>query len=141
MHLDFNWFSRRFWARDHARWFFALAPKVLTENPQILRVSQRLRRTAKELEWDVKWTPLEQLHLTVGFVGEVTDSQKSQLIVIGEKVASRISVFDLDVKDVSAFPEVEAARVVWVGVRRTLPLVELHEVLAQELAEAEWVLV
>ena len=122
---------------DHGRWFFALAPKSLSENKQIIRVTQRLRRTAKEADWDIKWMPLDRLHVVVGFVGEVTEAQKSRLLAIGEKVASQVAAFDMDLKDLGAFPEPEAGRVVWVGVRRTLALVQLHDQLVEAMEKMD----
>lgn len=118
------------------RWFYALAPRELAESPQILRVVQRLRRTAKEADWDVKWTPFDQLHLTLGFMGTITAEQRELALKVGERTAQRAEAIELDVKDVSAFPEPEAGRVVWVGVRRTQSLIRLHDFLAQEMATA-----
>jgi RNA 2',3'-cyclic 3'-phosphodiesterase len=121
---------------NEPRWFFALSPQGLREHPEVLRVLSRLRKSADEQEWDVKWTPKIQLHVTVGFVGPVNPEQSLALKNIGARVAALAKRTQLELKDVSAFPELEAGRVVWVGVRRTRELVELHAALGAELAAA-----
>jgi len=118
------------------RWFFAVAPTELPKHPQLLRVAQRLKRSAKDSEWEVKWVPMDQLHLTVGFIGNITEEQRQRLMDIGAEAAKASRAFDLDLKGVSAFPEPEAGRVVWVGVRRTQDLVRLHEALTERLSVA-----
>jgi len=116
---------------EQGRWFFALAPKGLAENKQIIRVTQRLRRTAKDAGWDIKWAMADQLHVVIGYVGDVTEAQKSGLFTLGAMVAGQTSAFDMDLKGLGAFPEPEAGRVVWVGVRRTMALVELNDALVE----------
>lgn len=119
-----------------ARWFFALQPEGLTSHTGVQRVLGRLRRSADERDWEVRWTAKEHLHVTVGFVGEVEEARHPLLHEIGQSVSSETHSFPLELKNVDAFPEISAGRVVWVGVRRTQALLHLHEVMASQLMAA-----
>lgn len=62
---------------------------------------------------DVRWTPLEQLHLTLRFLGEVPDHLQEP---IEERLARvRVEPFILPIEGVGAFPPKGPPRVVWSG--------------------------
>jgi 2'-5' RNA ligase len=64
---------------------------------------------------DFRWTPTENLHLTIRFLGSVDRT-------VAEGVADRIAggrpaAFDLELGDIGTFGRSRAVRVVWVGLR------------------------
>jgi 2'-5' RNA ligase len=62
----------------------------------------------------VAWTPPPQLHVTLRFLGEISDDESPSLV---ERLA-RVNVqpFLLPLEGVGAFPPKRAARVLWAGV-------------------------
>ncbi len=73
----------------------------------------------------------ENLHLTLKFLGEVSEAQVGELGEALASLAKNISVFDLRGSGFSLFPSQGPARVLWTGVlepeRQLLPLVEKIE--------------
>ena len=64
---------------------------------------------------DFRWTPKENLHLTIRFVGNV----ERELVesVAGALAQRPLAAFDMELGDVGAFGRGRAARVVWLGLR------------------------
>ncbi len=79
---------------------------------QIAELLGRLRREAGPT---VRWVRPELMHLTLAFLGEVSqdflDSAKEQL----SEVAGRREPFVMQLKGLGAFPDQWRARVVWLG--------------------------
>ena len=62
---------------------------------------------------DVRWIPSEQLHLTVKFLGEVTDND---VVAVSEAMASAAAAskpFAMRIGENGCFPERGAVRIVW----------------------------
>jgi RNA 2',3'-cyclic 3'-phosphodiesterase len=65
------------------------------------------------------WTPHEQLHLTMRYIGEV---DTNIVAALGEKLATvSVESFLLPVEGVGVFPQRGAPRVLWAGVGRGHP--------------------
>ena len=67
-----------------------------------------------------RWVALDQLHLTVRFIGEVDGALFLDIKNTLEEVS--ISPFDLQLKGVGHFPPRGAPRVIWVGLKTGKPL-------------------
>jgi len=64
---------------------------------------------------DFRWTPKENLHLTIRFVGNV---EPELVESVADALAQRpLAAFDMELGDVGAFGRGRAARVVWLGLR------------------------
>jgi 2'-5' RNA ligase len=61
----------------------------------------------------IRWTPAEQLHVTLRFLGEITSEQTD--VLIDRLAAVRIEPFLLPTENVGAFPPKRPPRVLWVG--------------------------
>jgi len=64
-----------------------------------------------------RWVALDQLHLTVRFIGDVDGTLFHDIINILEEV--NIPPFDLQLKGVGHFPPRGAPRVLWVGLDKS----------------------
>jgi len=73
----------------------------------------------------VRWVPVEQLHLTLKFVGQLDDQQKKSLIKNLRGV--RFEPFEIGIKDVEFFPEEGTPKVFWAGVTHDGSLIELQK--------------
>lgn len=69
----------------------------------------------------VRWTPPEQLHLTLLFFGQVGGDRIPELIARLERAVLGSRAFSLELRNVGAFPNERQPRIVWVGVGGELP--------------------
>ena len=63
----------------------------------------------------VRWTPPENLHLTLRFLGDTPEEQLAPLADALDGVAAGAAPFELELGGAGAYPEARAARVLWVG--------------------------
>ncbi len=87
-------------------------------------VRRELARFRREEMPGARWVPVDQLHLTLRFIGEVDDTT---LLVIRQTLAEvRAPGFPLAVQVVGHFPPRKAPHVLWVGAAAGAPLVDLQ---------------
>ena len=75
---------------------------------------------------DARWTRPEGIHLTLKFLGEISDAQTRQVV----EGLGQIGVFEpfiVEVKGFGFFPHAHRARVFWAGVAAPSALAELAE--------------
>jgi 2'-5' RNA ligase len=85
--------------------------------PEAVRDSLgRLQEELRTSRADVKWVESENLHVTMRFLGEVTQAQGESVKQLVERTAAASPPVRVSLHQVGAFPSVQAARVVWVGV-------------------------
>jgi len=86
-------------------------------------VKERLTRLCTGLP-GARWTPPEQMHLTLRFIGEVNSEQAG---VVREALHEvRCEPFSLQLEGTGFFPPRGGPRVVWAGIRPSEPLVMLR---------------
>jgi 2'-5' RNA ligase len=64
----------------------------------------------------VAWVPPQNLHLTLKFLGEQTDGRLAEAVLALEEAAAGRAAFAITLHSLGAFPGMERARVLWVGV-------------------------
>lgn len=77
----------------------------------------RARLAAQGLADVFRWTPVEQMHLTLRFLGETTSAQQAQLAARLAAVVAGYGPFGLTVSGVGCFPRWQAPRVLWLGIQ------------------------
>ncbi len=73
---------------------------------------------------DARWTRPEGIHLTLKFLGEITDAQTKQVV----EALAQIGPFDpfpVEVQGFGFFPQAQRPRVFWAGVTASSALAEL----------------
>ena len=70
----------------------------------------------RELLPDARWTPVENQHITLKFLGWVPDDRLEAVAGVCESVSSRHSSAELALSELGAFPTPRRVRVLWVGV-------------------------
>ena len=65
---------------------------------------------------DVKWVEEANLHVTMRFLGEITEEQRQGLATLLTAVAARRQPIPLRLSSLGGFPSLTSPRVVWVGV-------------------------
>ncbi len=81
-------------------------------------VRQQLREFVREVSRAVRganWTKIENIHLTLKFLGHVEDENIEVIQSSLQEIASRHASFDLDLIGAGAFPNARAPRVLWIG--------------------------
>ena len=82
---------------------------------------------------DARWVPAANLHITLWFIGEVTDDHAQELLTALRPPFHEPS-FDIHIAELGAFPPSGAPRVIWLGVQSGGErLVRLHAELAARL--------
>ncbi|MEM8679118.1 MAG: RNA 2',3'-cyclic phosphodiesterase [Planctomycetota bacterium] len=85
---------------------------------------------------DVHWVTPENLHITVKFLGDIDDVESWRVSQALEPIVKRSRRFDLTLGGVGAFPDLERARALWVGVTAgEAPFVELAERIETKMRE------
>ncbi|MFH0739430.1 MAG: RNA 2',3'-cyclic phosphodiesterase [Candidatus Omnitrophota bacterium] len=93
------------------RTFIAIPLPV--EVREFLRVIQN---QLKACGADVKWVEPENIHLTLKFLGEISDDQLSQVnVILGELSKDTLS-FTVAICSIGAFPRITSPRVIWAGI-------------------------
>ena len=68
----------------------------------------------------VKWVDPNNIHITLKFLGEISEDSIEELMPAIEEAAQGIQPFKLEVREVGAFPNLERVQVLWVGVKGEL---------------------
>jgi 2'-5' RNA ligase len=84
-------------------------------------VKARLAEAQRELQKlapasAVRWTPMEQMHLTLRFLGDVSEDVLGPLTDGLRRAADRSEPFALRARGAGCFPNARRPRVIWVGV-------------------------
>ncbi len=77
---------------------------------------QGLQQELCELEGGVRWAGLEQMHLTLKFLGEVRDEGLAEVCAAAGEAAGDQEPFQLEIRGAGCFPPHGPPRVLWAGV-------------------------
>lgn len=87
-------------------------------------------------ELPVKWVKEENLHLTLVFLGYVSDQEILEIFKITEKVAQEHQPFSINLRKITYGPEKKGIpRLIWVEGEKSKQLVELQEKLESSIFE------
>lgn len=92
-------------------------------------VRRRLGELANELREfsSLKLVKPENYHITVKFLGEITDKKRSELDSGLQRSLPPLGPLGLPVRNVGVFPNLDRPSVIWAGVEPIEPLQELFE--------------
>lgn len=100
---------------------------------QIEHVQEQLRRTASP--GSIRWTPPEQFHLTLNFLGDVPVECLEALQKAIAGVCAEVPPLELSAVGLGFFPDARHPRVIWVGAGdKHHKLAGLHHALAAAVA-------
>lgn len=83
----------------------------------------------RDADQNLRWTEPFQWHLTLGFLGDVLDRKRDELIERLDRAAARRAPFSLRVTGSGAFPSAAYGKVIWLGLAAD-PRVELDRLAA-----------
>ncbi|MBP7216092.1 MAG: RNA 2',3'-cyclic phosphodiesterase [Candidatus Omnitrophica bacterium] len=67
---------------------------------------------------DVRWVEPKNIHLTLRFLGEITDDMARSITTILDENAKGIAPYPISLSSLGAFPTISAARVIWIGLNK-----------------------
>ncbi len=97
------------------------------------QVQQRVIRHTKVYPPKVKWVDVDNMHLTIKFLGEVSDKVLPEVCNVTAEVVGSFNSFELEFTRMGTFGR--QARVLWMGIKPVATLEKLVERLSGELAE------
>ena len=115
------------------RTFLAIAPP-----PEVLRnIGTLQNRLQKDIQGVIRWVRPEGIHLTLKFFGEVSPEAVEKIDAAVSGPTAAVAPFNLAVRGVGVFPDVNRPRVVWVGIAGEIgALAALQRELERKLAAA-----
>ncbi len=81
----------------------------------------------RQLKADVKWVKENSLHLTLKFLGEISETEAAKVISVLQAIGPNHAPFQLICRSVGQFPEKGSPRVFWVGIDPSPALLRLQE--------------
>lgn len=96
-------------------------------SPEIKAALASLLKALRQSKAEVKWVGENSFHLTLKFLGEITDSDVDQVVINMEDVAKQSQPFGLECRSTGYFPERGSPRVIWAGVGLSAELKDLQQ--------------
>jgi RNA 2',3'-cyclic 3'-phosphodiesterase len=97
---------------------------------------KRVRINADKKGMEFFWTPKENLHVTLNFLGEIDVELVSTIETIIDSATGELAPVETSLRGMGAFPDEHHMRVLWVGVRKSRTLGGLQRELAEKLRAA-----
>jgi len=105
-----------------------LAVNLELDTVRAIAEQQRvLRERCDEAGAKVRWIPPPNMHVTIRFLGQVTEPMVQSLKDALETVTRRHGPFDALARGLGAFPDAARAKVLWVGVEADGYLERLYD--------------
>ncbi|MGZ5280500.1 MAG: RNA 2',3'-cyclic phosphodiesterase [Pseudobdellovibrionaceae bacterium] len=98
---------------------------------------KKIRKNADRKEVSLKWTPETNYHVTLVFLGNTAEEEIPQLEEKIKWVAQRHGHFTLKIRNISGFPTLNQARVIYFGVQRSQAILDLQSDLENEILPPE----
>jgi RNA 2',3'-cyclic 3'-phosphodiesterase len=102
-----------------------------TIRKQLAAVQGRLKARFPKL----KWVDPHHIHLTLKFLGEISDQQVTPIATALAQMAGKCRPFDISVEDLGCFPPSGDVNVVWVGIKDTSGELAKCQGLCEDLIE------
>jgi RNA 2',3'-cyclic 3'-phosphodiesterase len=102
-------------------------------------IQQQLVLISKQLQavmpaGSVRWVAVQNIHITLKFLGEISTGQIDQLTQALSIEVTRHPIFQVSVEGLGAFPNVHRPRIIWVGIKAPPELYELQKGIDTETA-------
>ncbi len=107
-----------------------IAIKIELE-PKLKKAILRIKNDLSEA--NIKWTGLDDTHLTLKFFKEIRYEDVFEIIKALEDTVSGFKKFEFDLKDAGVFPGMNNPRVLWIGIDRIKDLKMFYEKMQTKL--------
>ena len=101
---------------------------------QICEALAQIQAHLKYSGADVKWIETANIHLTLKFLGDITEENCGKIKSILDEIVRSIKPFEMSIKDIGAFPNINYPRVIWIGLDKgTVESKALAEKISEEV--------
>ncbi|MBN1849450.1 MAG: RNA 2',3'-cyclic phosphodiesterase [Deltaproteobacteria bacterium] len=83
--------------------------------PEIKNIINRVSKDLRQSDLNVRWVNVENIHLTIVFMGNIHEKEIPFMSQTIEKVCLRYAPFHVFLKGLGAFPNTRRPRVIWAG--------------------------
>jgi len=101
-------------------------------SPEIKDSITQIQTHLKYSAADVKWIGTGNIHLTLKFLGDITEEKCEEIKSILDEIGKSAKPFEISIKDIGAFPNINYPRVIWVGLDKGM--VE-SKIIAEKICE------
>ena len=109
------------------KYFVAVVPEALKDHSDLKVLVGKMKRTLKDREKEVRWSPPEMWHITLQFLGELNNEELTRVYSAINSWQPQIKELELKIQGVGAFPDPLDARVLWLGVQNSQELKKLQQ--------------
>jgi 2'-5' RNA ligase len=103
----------------------------------LAKVQTKLRDFCDESRIKVAWVPPPNLHVTMRFLGQVTEPMSNALQGMLKPVIAGFHTFELEVSGLGTFPNPERPRIIWAGLKEgSEEIVKLYDLVSARLVSA-----
>jgi len=88
---------------------------AVTLPPEIKKTCREIIHTLKTSDADVNWVPEDNFHVTLKFLGDVSQDKVGDVTDVCRRVAAGHPAFTFSLGTLGAFPSLTAPRILWVG--------------------------
>jgi len=110
----------------------------ITSPDSLSAALKKLRIGADKREMEFDWSPPENFHVTLNFLGATPEDRISEVAALLSSVARGHTSFETSLRGLGGFPDEHHMRVMWVGVRKSRALSDLQSDLAESLRSLEF---
>lgn len=96
------------------------------------KVSAQLQERLEDVP--VRWVPVENIHLTLKFLGDVSESNLEVLKDVLRTVVANYDKFEISIGGMGAFPQARRPRVIWIGIESPPELASIQRNIESETA-------
>jgi 2'-5' RNA ligase len=104
-----------------------LSPEIIS---RVGEISEKLQQQCRGVP--VRWVPVENMHLTLKFLGDVSVSNVEILQKILKKVGASHDSCEISAGGVGAYPKIQKPRVLWIGLEAPQELYALQNAIDGE---------
>jgi 2'-5' RNA ligase len=90
------------------------------------RVYRETANFRRAVDFLVRWVPVENMHLTLKFLGDVSPSSMEFLMQMLRNEAENVPCFDIHLTGLGAFPSLRRPRVIFIGIQAPAALDSLQ---------------
>lgn len=92
---------------------------IAIELPKEIKQSlANLQSDLKTTNADVKWVNPDNIHLTLKFLGEISDDKIDKITKIMQDISLSKPSFSIHLSNLGAFPSIRSPRVIWIGIEK-----------------------
>jgi len=105
--------------------------------PEVKEEIKAVQQKLKKFDWPVRWESESKWHLTLRFLGSITQEEVEQVKQIVSQSVKKVQPFTLTINNFIVFPSLKFPRVVCLKIDDSEPLFKLQKLIARAIEQAE----